>query len=322
MQLLTSKCPKCGYMQEERPDCVRCGVVFSKYYALYPPAGQPEGQEDMTMAYPPAPETQAAELSEIRQALREVMRRLNDVEFERAERNLLRAETKALEQKYQELFDQLSKRVQALENSKPDESSDKLHQELLGKELVDIAEHLERTDGRLDGILAELEGQSARLSDQAHAVAERMGSFEEKLGTAAAPASEIEDLRETLGLLEAQVKSLRQTFESPRSQPADGAAARIAQVEAEVTALRGENRETLRRYSERAAEEDGEMQRLRAQVEALQRTVETLANAPQPEPPPDLRHDMRAIIDSLDQVRGLMQVLAQRLQPQSAADPR
>ena len=316
MQFVTLKCPKCGHLQEERPDCVRCGIIFSKYYALYPPdsGGHQEGQDAMLSSYQAAPEALAGELSEVRQTLRDVMRRLNEVEFERAERSLLRGDFKTLEQRLQGLFDELKARMQALEHREADVNPEQKRDDLLEKSLAETAEHLERTDGRIGELAAQLRDQGTRFGGHAHAVAERLRHLEEKSERTAGHVAQVEDLKRSLVSFKDQVDSVRQETESLRSRPADGTITSIEALEAEFTALRVEVQEALQSHAGRAASGAGELLELRTQVQALQRAVDGVISAPQA-PPQDLTQDFRAIIDGLDQVRGFMQILAQKLQP-------
>ena len=71
-------CPKCGFDQEERLDCKECGIVFSKYNALFTASessGTPE--EEVSLK---------SEIQDLQIQVRELSSRLIDVDFEKAER--------------------------------------------------------------------------------------------------------------------------------------------------------------------------------------------------------------------------------------------
>ncbi len=321
MELVTLKCPKCGYLQEERPDCVRCGIVFSKYVALYSPekSGVVDEQDVAHAAYPCPPEMPAAELSEIRQALRDVMRRLSDVEFERAERNLLRGEIKSLDQKWQQLFEDLKDRLQAFENSHPGSSLGQLQNELREKELVPF---MEASDGRFQEVAVRLKDLGSQVTSQAYAAAERLRGLEGKIEGFAARVSELEDVKVNQASLKDQVESVWQMCESLATVPTEGAAGSPERIEAESAAFRSEVRRTLQCHSEQLAAGKAELERLRTQMQALERSVENVLSTPRPGPPPDLTEDFRLIIDGLSEVRTLMQALADKLQPATGAPGR
>ncbi|NWG12020.1 MAG: hypothetical protein HXY20_00620 [Acidobacteria bacterium] len=318
MELVTLKCPKCGYLQEERPDCVRCGIVFSKYVALFAPdkTGNAAEQEAALASYPVPAEPHAAELSEIRQALRDAMRRLSDVEFERAERNVLRGEIKSLEQKCQGLFEQFRGRLQALEDADPGRHLEKLRDEFREKELVPIVEH---SDRRLQDMAARLKDLGAQVTSQAYAAAERLRGLEGKIDGFAALASEMENIRVNQASLKDQVESIARLFQSRSTPPPESPSPDLGAVEAESAAFRSEVQKALQNHSEQAAAEKAELSRLRSQVEALQRSVDGILRAPRAAPP-DLRKDFGLIIGSLDEIRKLMLALVEKLQPPTRAD--
>jgi chromosome segregation ATPase len=112
LEFITVNCPKCGYEQEERLDCRKCGIVFSKYTALHH-LDKLQNPEDVShfQAREVPEEDSDFGLIELRQALREVNRRFSDIEFERAQRHQLRAEIKNLEQKFQEELVSLASRI-------------------------------------------------------------------------------------------------------------------------------------------------------------------------------------------------------------------
>lgn len=109
-------CPKCGYEQEERLDCKKCGIVFSKYTALHH-LDKPQNPEDISHSQArEAPEEDSDYgLMELRQALKELSRRFSEIEFERAQRHQLRTEIKNLEQQFHEELVSFASRIDEAE---------------------------------------------------------------------------------------------------------------------------------------------------------------------------------------------------------------
>lgn len=157
-------CPKCGYEQEERLECLKCGIVFSKYTALYRPdrlQGPEEAGGIQARAVPD--EESDFGLMELRQALRDVSRRFGEIEFERAQRHQLRAEIRNLEQKLQEelsglaaRFDDAEKRHNELKSEPEGDPRQKADfEQLRGR--VEALEAMPETLTRgLDALKAEL----------------------------------------------------------------------------------------------------------------------------------------------------------------------
>jgi hypothetical protein len=107
-------CPKCGYEQDTRLDCLKCGIVFSKYSArngdraatsILSEFQQPGTGED----------TSPVTLLELRQELRDLAHRFHEVEFERAERGQLRTEVHNLDRRIESAAEQASIRLDSLE---------------------------------------------------------------------------------------------------------------------------------------------------------------------------------------------------------------
>ena len=113
-------CPKCGFEQEERLDCIRCGIVFSKYFAFHVPGRPVASPADIPPPFPePVPAASDGTIAELRQALREVQRRLTEVEFDRAERARLRKDLRALEERVGTEFERMHRLLQAGASSAP-----------------------------------------------------------------------------------------------------------------------------------------------------------------------------------------------------------
>ncbi len=182
-------CPKCGYSQEERLDCRKCGVVFSKYYQLHA-TNKPVAAEVLEPApqQPPPPsvgEDPAVEIADLRQSFRDLSRRFNEVEFERAERTQLRGEFRALDQKVkdslaqvQERLGTLGEQVAQLQVAPPSASAENVQQlknELLEEQLVPLRRRLEQIEARLETLPKEL---ASRGGDS---VAEGMRRLEERM---------------------------------------------------------------------------------------------------------------------------------------------
>jgi chromosome segregation ATPase len=114
LEFITVNCPKCGFEQEERLDCKKCGIVFSKYTALHFPDKLQNPEDIGHFQAKEIPEEDADYgLMELRQTLRDLSRRFSEIEFERAQRHQLRTEIKNLEQKFQEELASLASRMDA-----------------------------------------------------------------------------------------------------------------------------------------------------------------------------------------------------------------
>lgn len=114
-------CPKCGFLQEERIDCRKCGVVFSKYLALRGqnpamPPDVPAPQNNFNASAEGSPE-EPPELLEIRRFLKDVQQRFNELEFERAERRRIGGELRSLEARLEENLDRISALEEGMEQS-------------------------------------------------------------------------------------------------------------------------------------------------------------------------------------------------------------
>jgi ElaB/YqjD/DUF883 family membrane-anchored ribosome-binding protein len=100
-------CPKCGLDQEERLDCKECGIVFSKYNALF---SSSESQNSTGEETP----TNSA-FQELQLQVRELSSQRIDIEFEKAERKKIRMDQKNLEERILKSRQQTEDRIQKLE---------------------------------------------------------------------------------------------------------------------------------------------------------------------------------------------------------------
>jgi ribosomal protein S27AE/chromosome segregation ATPase len=109
-------CPKCGFAQEQRLDCKKCGVVFKKYYALYPSARPPAPDvlEDPIEQGLLERERKTA-IADLQLQIRELNARFEEMESEKAERSQLRTELNNLERYLQENLDLTSSRLEEFE---------------------------------------------------------------------------------------------------------------------------------------------------------------------------------------------------------------
>ncbi len=185
-------CPKCGFVQEERLDCLKCGVVFSKYYALFHSA-EPGGESGADGELPPEPADPdvRTSLSDLQSQIRALHGRLAEVNFEKAERNQIRADLKALQR-------QLEENVKRLEN------------------------RLDRCDDRLEHPPVPLQSEEA-LSD-IPVLYDRIGQVEERLVDSDLGCRRIEELAEKqddaarkLSELETQLAAIRREAEALRA---------------------------------------------------------------------------------------------------------
>jgi len=146
----TLTCPKCGFVQEERSDCRKCGVVFSKYYALYP-STRPEAIASVASPGTAAQidRSQKLAISDLQMQIRELNARFAEVEFEKAERIQLRADLKNLEKKLREALEETAARLEQWQHQIDGFCISKAHLETLDFNLAAVMERLEQLEVRM-----------------------------------------------------------------------------------------------------------------------------------------------------------------------------
>jgi DNA repair exonuclease SbcCD ATPase subunit len=186
-------CPKCGHEQEERLDCLKCGVVFSKYYALFRSSKSPseKGFED-PIAQEQSEQERRVAISDLQLQLREISVRIAEVEFEKAERNQLRTELKNLEQHFQANLEQIALQLEQIEKRLAEPSVSTFQQEM--------EDYFPRLLKRLEQVESKLEG----LED----IGSQINDLNEKNGAGS----------KQLSMLQSQHSALREEFAAIKSQ--------------------------------------------------------------------------------------------------------
>ena len=232
-------CPKCGFTQEERADCKKCGVVFSKFYALHSqepasiyelqnpiqaPAGSGEGYQS----------SEPADLATVRQSLRDLQQRFNEIEFERAERRQIRSEIHVLDERLQEILGRIASRQEEIEQHIAELASFSANPSV--RSFVDLAEKLRGFDVEsMSRRLENLEDQLKSLAEDAQEKHESVTS-----DSLAALESRMKDI-------EGRVETLH---ESSNSSAIDNARAQIDGAHKGIEELKTALQNVTLRYSE------------------------------------------------------------------------
>ncbi len=140
-------CPKCGFAQETRSDCKKCGIVFSKYYALFSSGKTGDG---ISGEIPNSQEMSERDLQmrieELQDQIKTLSSRCAQVEFEKAERHQLRQDLKNLERQLAENVERLESRM----NNAPAPPADPQTSDPRFAELRDKLEQAEATLGSFE----------------------------------------------------------------------------------------------------------------------------------------------------------------------------
>lgn len=318
-------CPKCGYEQEQRLDCRKCGVVFSKYLALQ--------SEAAGSASPPLPTENGApvEILELRHSVRDLTRRFNEVEFERVERSQIKGELKVLDKKVQTSLDQLSFRLEELERllsspqappPPPDDARlAEVRKELLEANVDPLYQKVAQIEVRLERWENEIllpkdsppQEVSALLEDTLGPVVARLAELEQKLRRWEKELLSPKDslTTEMLARLEVRLAGLESKVESLSSgRPVQETASEHQILQNSLRSM-GDELASVKTSVDRAlnlqrdlAELSAEMSRLWAQMQSVENKLSRLPSpAVDPQPTDKLELDIRSIRDGMQEIR-------------------
>jgi DNA repair exonuclease SbcCD ATPase subunit len=144
-------CPKCGFEQEERLDCRKCGVVFSKYQSLYSSARSASGNGSSN-AQEPSEQQQKVLIADLQLQVKELSSKICEIEFEKAERSRLQRDLKDLDRKLQTGLEDITARFEQAEK-RFDEMSTPKPQEGLNSNLLAFEDRLRRVEDRLENLV-------------------------------------------------------------------------------------------------------------------------------------------------------------------------
>lgn len=296
MELTTLICPKCGYEQEERLDCLKCGIVFSKFHALHIAEKVPQAE---TAEVPPVSfalpdEGSSFDLAELRQQVRDLSRQLTAVEFERVERSQLRTDLRALDKKVQSVLDGFTQRLETLErlaNEPPAPPSVPVQPDRA--ELVHELKvtHLDLIHQRLDlieGKLEKLAGNSEPQTDPW--VLESLGKLDQRIGA-----------------LEEKVQGITESSSPPDlSGVLEDLQNRLQALKTEMDAVQSAVALSKEHTSQFSDLKDQTVQ-IRQRLDLCEATLEQAPRYPAGEPSRErIEADVRSIRESLEQIRELI----------------
>jgi uncharacterized protein involved in exopolysaccharide biosynthesis len=190
-------------MQEQRRDCKKCGVVFSKYYALFP-SSKTGDSNPATAANPQELSANDFRLmiEELQDQVRMLSTRCSQVEFEKAERTQLRQDIRNLERQLGENIERLEGRM-AVQPAMP-----QIEQPLLDPRLPELRDRLEQAEATLGSF--EFAGQyMVELSEKGEANARQIADLQQQVAS----------LREDLANAKNQLDLIAETLkaEEPRT---------------------------------------------------------------------------------------------------------
>jgi chromosome segregation ATPase len=191
-------CPKCGFDQEERLDCKECGIVFSKYNALFTASessGTPE--EEVSLK---------SEIQDLQIQVRELSSRLIDVDFEKAERKKIRSDLTDLNKQMQQNQTEMETRLRQIE-----ESLERSFQESASQITPEILENLPKSE--------EMEQKASELTDNLNHINDRLTSLWEKTGQ---NSYQITELCDQVTSLHNEILETRNQLESMDKNQVDG----------------------------------------------------------------------------------------------------
>jgi archaellum component FlaC len=317
-------CPKCGFEQEERVDCMRCGIVFSKYYALHllSRSIQPATESVTSPADPALPGSDAA-MTEVRQTLRDLQRRLGDAEYDRAERGRLRKGLKELEERTAAEFERVHDLIRALpEETQPGPAPVVVPDP---DSVASIARETELLKQRFAGETSLL---GTRLQDLQTELRQTLRDLQQRLGDAESDRAERGRLRKSLKALEertaAEFERVHGLLQALPAETQPGPAPVAAPDSDSVASIARETELLKQRFA-------GEISLLATRLQDLQRSVAEIPEPPvmpevvTPEAFIELEQELKEIYlhplrDRMDQLEARLAI--SEAAPKSTRDPR
>lgn len=365
-------CPKCGFVQEEREDCRKCGVVFSKYLVFraqnpaLPPdvPAPPSGSSVRSDGNPQEPH----ELFEIRRFLKDLQQRFVEMEFERAERRRISGALRSLDARLEENLGRISALEKGMEQSlsllaaipEPPSRSEfaALRKEVSAIDIEAGTRRIERVEQglanciealagltdpglheqltRLDARLTRVEASVAnpaqvKAETLPESVLKELSEMKAALQNVTLRYSEIGELKKNHLVLRDLLESLEQSTASLRKEALAPNAAKTADLEKEVLALRAEMRQWCERIdeidarlpkpdeeSETAAHKEiallrEEFLQAKTQWQILQNQFESLVGLRAQAAGASTQGDLSGIRENLDEIRRFMATLTNKL---------
>jgi chromosome segregation ATPase len=282
-------CPKCGYAQEKRLDCKKCGIVFSKYYAIYPPAQSADVAAPAANAGSPDPSGQdfGAALTQIQSQIQAFSGRFAEVEFEKAERSQLRIDLKNLERQIRESMARMESRLAQTEKSLENPPAPPAQQAAPDMRVMALTERLERTEEKLGSF------------DFATQSIVALGEKNE------ANSRHVEDLKGQLTALQNEAKEIKSAPELVSQ-----AQKQVSDLQNQVTALQNEVKEA-KSTPELVSQAQKQVSDLQNQLTSLQNEVKDIRTAldqvvqaqKDQEPRTAIEQDVHIIRKNLDELR-------------------